>query len=259
MGKVSQILRNFVSNALKFTEQGEVRLSTHLSSSGQRIEFSVRDTGIGIAPENHAAVFDEFVQIENPIQTRHKGTGLGLPLSKRLAQLLGGEVSLVSAIGEGSTFTLSIPPDIDDPSIVFEMRETTPEVPPAANNNLRILVIDDEEAFRYVIRHSATEAHCATIEASDGFSGLALLRQKLPDLVFLDLQMPVMDGYKVLEEIKGDPALSQIPVVICTSSSPDLLDNDKLMAASMVLPKSALSRDAVARVLSQLQLGLSPE
>lgn len=254
MGKVSQILRNFISNAIKFTEQGEVRLSSRLSSSGQRIEFSVSDTGIGIAPENHAAVFDEFVQIENPIQTRHQGTGLGLPLSKRLAELLGGDVALRSAIGEGSTFTLSIPPDIDNPAAIFEIQEVAPHHLPVIGNMLCLLVIDDEEAFRYVIRHSATEAHCTTIEASDGLSGLAVLREKQPDLVFLDLQMPVMDGYKVLEEVRRDPALAQIPIVICTSSSPDLLDKEKLAAADMILPKSALSRDAVARVLSQLNL-----
>jgi signal transduction histidine kinase len=108
-GKVSQILRNFVSNALKFTERGEVRISARLVSGEDVVEFSVADTGIGIAAEDQERVFQEFSQVDNPIQRKVKGTGLGLPLCRKLAELLGGSVSVQSTPGVGSTFTARIP------------------------------------------------------------------------------------------------------------------------------------------------------
>jgi signal transduction histidine kinase len=106
--KLSQILRNFISNALKFTQQGEVRVSAQRTGE-DRVTFLVADTGIGIAPEHHAAVFHDFTQIDSPIQKRLRGTGLGLSLSKKLATLLGGSVALQSELGKGSTFSVSIP------------------------------------------------------------------------------------------------------------------------------------------------------
>ncbi|HVJ32608.1 MAG TPA: ATP-binding protein [Terriglobia bacterium] len=252
MGKVSQILRNFISNALKFTEEGEVRLSIRLAASHGRIDFAVSDTGIGIAEEHRAAVFDEFVQIESPLQTRHKGTGLGLPLSKRLAELLGGTVSLQSEVGKGSTFTLSIPLDIDRPDAAiggdFALK------PQETAHNLRLLIIDDEETFRYIIRQSALEAQCSVLEASDGFAGLDLMRRERPDVVFLDLQMPVMNGFSVLREMRADAALSGLPVIICTSTVLDPGDHQNLAGATQVLSKGSLTRDAVGKVLAQLSL-----
>ncbi|GIZ50465.1 sensor histidine kinase [Noviherbaspirillum aridicola] len=108
-GKLSQILRNLVSNALKFTEQGEVRVSAATDNTGERIRFEVSDTGIGIAEQNLQLIFEEFSQIENPLQKRVKGTGLGLPLCRKLAELLGGGIDVRSTVGEGSTFSLTIP------------------------------------------------------------------------------------------------------------------------------------------------------
>jgi signal transduction histidine kinase len=106
--KVSQILRNFVSNALKFTLEGEVRVAARLVSPN-RVTFSVADTGIGIAPEHLHAIFEDFVQVDAPIQKTLRGTGLGLSLSKRLAEMLGGHVSVESTVGVGSTFSVTIP------------------------------------------------------------------------------------------------------------------------------------------------------
>jgi len=105
--KVSQILRNFISNALKYTERGEVRVSA--SISGDDVQLAVADTGIGIAPEDHERIFEEFAQVEHSLQLRVKGTGLGLPLSRKLAGMLGGDVVMRSEPGRGSTFTLRVP------------------------------------------------------------------------------------------------------------------------------------------------------
>jgi signal transduction histidine kinase len=115
-GKISQVLRNFISNALKFTEQGSVRIGATWDRERDTITFSVADTGIGISPENLQLIFEEFSQIEHPLQRRSKGTGLGLPLCRKLAELLGGRVEVESRIGAGSTFSLILPrsfPHID--------------------------------------------------------------------------------------------------------------------------------------------------
>jgi len=106
--KLSQILRNFISNALKFTLRGEVRVSA-VDNGDQTVTFSVSDTGIGIASQYHHAIFQDFAQIDSPVQKRLRGTGLGLSLSKRLAQLLGGSVGLTSDLGQGSTFSITVP------------------------------------------------------------------------------------------------------------------------------------------------------
>jgi signal transduction histidine kinase len=106
--KLSQILRNYISNALKFTQHGEVRIQARRADEGF-VMFSVSDTGIGIAPEHHAAIFEDFVQVDSPIQRRYRGSGLGLSLSRKIAQLLGGSVSVISEPGVGSTFSVTIP------------------------------------------------------------------------------------------------------------------------------------------------------
>jgi signal transduction histidine kinase len=115
-GKISQILRNFISNALKFTERGAVTVSAAYDDTADTISFAVTDTGIGISADNLQLIFEEFSQIEHPLQRNAKGTGLGLPLCRKLADLLGGRVDVVSTVGEGSTFTLTLPRHYPQPS-----------------------------------------------------------------------------------------------------------------------------------------------
>jgi signal transduction histidine kinase len=112
--KLAQILRNFISNALKFTIHGEVRVRAQ-HEAGNRVTFSVADTGIGIAPEHLPRIFDDFVQVDSPVQRRVRGTGLGLPLSRQLARLLGGDVAVASTPGEGSVFSVTIPTRVPEP------------------------------------------------------------------------------------------------------------------------------------------------
>jgi signal transduction histidine kinase len=113
--KLSQILRNFISNALKFTPRGEVRVSARMSDA-ERVTFCVTDTGIGIAPEHVGALFNDFVQVDAPIQKRLRGTGLGLSLSRKLALLLGGDVAVESTLGKGSKFSVTLPVRLADES-----------------------------------------------------------------------------------------------------------------------------------------------
>ena len=244
--KVSQILRNFISNALKYTKSGEVRVTAGFNPASGMIAFTVRDTGIGIAPEHHASIFEEFVQVHNPLQSRNKGTGLGLPLSRRLAALLGGEVRLESEPGQGSAFALVIPRSHGTRPV-----QDTATAPAASERRPRVLVIDDEEAFRYVLRQYIGDPGYEVIEASDGSEGLRKAREILPEAIVLDLQMPRLDGYSVLAELAADPRTSGIAVAVATSLAigPEL--RLRLAGARAVLSKDSLSRETVAAFLRE--------
>src|SRR5690606_13536065 len=150
--KVSQVLRNLISNALKFTERGEVRVSARYDAQRRRMTFVVTDTGIGIAPENRERIFEEFSQVEGALQKRSAGTGLGLSVSRRLAELLGGEVWLDSELGRGSQFYLTVP-------VVYAglSQAQTAALEPSQRRT-RVLVIDDDETFRYVLRQFLSES-----------------------------------------------------------------------------------------------------
>ncbi len=234
-GKISQILRNLVSNALKFTEHGEVRVSARYDAMTRRYVFAVVDTGIGIAPEDQDRIFEDFTQIPNRLQERVKGTGLGLPLSRRLAELLGGTLIVESELGRGATFILDIPARLDGRLDAG-----------AATAPARVLLIDDEEPFRYVLGQFLGGSHYAVVaEAHDGEQGLRQARMLVPDLIVLDLHMPVLDGYGVLAGLQDDASTRDIPVVVCTSSVLRPGDRERLAGASAVLSKHALSREAV--------------
>ena len=211
-GKVSQVVRNYISNALKFTERGEVRVSAETVGDGT-IRFEVSDTGIGIAPADQGRLFHEFGQVPNRLQAKVRGTGLGLSLSRRLAELLGGSVGVRSTPGSGSTFYLSIP--MTAPG--FELTADGADVKPVLRDAPMALVVDDEQTARYLLRHSLTQIGCRVIEAINGESGLQRAVSEKPDVIFLDLRMPDMLGTEVLARLKRDPATARIPVIIATS------------------------------------------
>lgn len=259
-GKVGQILRNLVSNALKFTERGEVRVSARASSDGARVTVSVADTGIGIAPEDQDRVFQEFGQVDGPVQRRVKGTGLGLALSRKLAEILGGTLTVRSVLGEGSTFTLTVPR-------VYAVRSAAPEDEPAAaapavpgaapappNSRGRALIIDDEEAARYALASRLTTFPFDVVEVDDPRQALALAHELRPQAIFLDLVMPEMLGFDVLERLREDPVTQAVPVVVVTSKVLAPEEESRLAArGAAVLPKEACSQpDAAARIRDAL-------
>ena len=362
--KVSQILRNFISNALKFTERGEIRVSARFDRALDAIEFSVADTGIGIAPEDQELIFREFGQVDHALQHRVKGTGLGLPLTKKLVELLGGKLTLESTPGIGSTFHALIPRLYVRPSALLPALHDAPDDPripvlfvddhvetlllyekylqgtpframPARNlrearhgltlrpkaivldillvgdetwaflaelkrdvatrntpilvisqvedehkaialgasaysvkpvsrewlvrtlSNLttrwNILLIDDDDASRYVLARALAELHCSVAEAGTGMEGLLKARSRLPDLIFLDLNLPEMSGVEVLQRLKSDAATSSVPVIIYTSRQlDDVLNRELRGLASVVLSKQHYDRDAVITAVKQL-------
>lgn len=334
-GKISQILRNFISNALKFTQRGEVRVSATMGF-GNTVILSVADTGVGIAPEDQERIFEEFTQVENPLQSRFQGTGLGLSLSRKLAELLGGGVSVRSELGIGSTFFAIMPILYSEPAEVLDIpeinrqpdltcspvlvvgddieslfiyerclkagdfqaipartlsaaRQVLQKVQPvavvidilleeengwtfltemkaiAATKNIpilvatvvnnqqqaitlgadafyvkpvdetwlldklktltqqaslkKILIIDDEEIYRYVLKEFLSDTPYTIIEAVGGREGIRRAHEEHPQVIFLDLMMPDMTGFEVLEQLKSDPATRDIPVIINTGKA----------------------------------------
>ena len=350
-GKVSQILRNLVANALKFTDRGEVRVTAALAPDG-RLAVTVRDTGIGIAPEDQERIFEEFAQVD-PQQRRKEGTGLGLPLCRKLAALLGGTVTVRSTPGVGSQFTLVMPieyrerrdvevevhPVVDksrapvliveddaDTLYVYEsylkgsgyqvvpartidearrlLRRVRPaaivldvllrgestwlfltELKQAADTRdipaivisviegqktafalgaddfctkpverawlierltklssrtrlNKVLIIDDDDASRYLLRTLISQFRFDLLEASGGIEGLALARRERPQVIFLDLLMPDLSGFEVLERLRADAATKDIAVIIFSSKDLDEDERRRLGALSMaVMPK----------------------
>lgn len=243
--KVAQILRNLISNALKFTERGSVRVSGWYDAEMGGCCLEVSDTGIGIAPEDHELVFQEFSQVASILQSRAKGTGLGLPLSRRLAELLGGSLSLRSTPGAGSIFTLCLPSPLNPSGA------TLPIVVSQPDSGRSVVVIDDEETSRYVLRQILGACWSSNIrEAETGAEGIRLVRSILPDVVLLDLRLPDIDGFDVLERLQSDPATGGIPVIICTSSVLTEPERLRLNRAQSILSKATLTRDVMARALT---------
>lgn len=368
-GKVSQILRNFISNALKFTETGEVRVSASPGTNGT-IVFSVRDTGIGIAPADQELIFKEFTQVESSIQDRVKGTGLGLPLCRNLAELLGGTVSVESELGKGSTFYAAIPvvypssagpeehresdisldPDKlpvliveDNPETAFvydsylqatrfqpmivgtveqarrilastqpvaiildvylagqnasefvrELRNSsnTEKVPifvisvmdearrvlsygadkfarkPVDQETFRealfglvgyqprkkVLLVDDNEVSRYILREKLSAWDFQIIEARGGREALTIIDRESPDLIFLDVLMPDMGGLQVLQELQSIPHRRDIPVIIHSSKALDMKEEEAIRAQTVgIFPKRSLNETFAMRRLEEL-------
>ncbi|HEX6503515.1 MAG TPA: ATP-binding protein [Terriglobales bacterium] len=366
--KVSQILRNFISNALKFTERGEVRVSVSRGHDNTLL-FSVTDTGIGIAEEDQERIFLEWTQVEGRLQKAAKGSGLGLPLSRKLAQLMGGNVHVQSKLGLGSTFVATIPihfqgetdvvyvPDVKReldtsrlPVLVVEdnrealfiyekyLKATNYQVIPAKNvkearealrafrplaiildvllqsehswdllrdlkqdaatreipvyvvtvvdnrakamtlgasgfhpkpvdrnwllqqlqgveaeqPRAKVLVIDDDATSRYLVKGVLATGHCQVWEAEGGIEGLRMAREYKPGIIVLDLAMPDLGGFDVLEQLGQDPETSGIPIVIHTSKVLDRDDQLRLKTAIDVIPKSIMTtRDAATARFSE--------
>ena len=255
-GKVSQILRNFISNSLKFTEAGEVRVSAVFDSATDTVTFSVADTGIGIAPEYREKIFEEFTQVDSRIQRKVRGTGLGLPLSKKLAELLRGAVHVESQVDVGSTFTLRIPrlyQVAPGPAAEALPREPArrPAIPdlneglPDLRVERKVLVIDDEEISRYLLRKLFAGAKIIFVEATRGLDGVHAAETGRPDLIVLDLMMPGMSGFEVLDRLKSNPLTQSIPVIVSSSKVVSPEERQRLSGRVLgQLPKENLSEES---------------
>ena len=237
--KVAQILRNFISNAIKFTEKGEVRVSSRRSRDGERVIISVSDTGIGIAKENLPLVFEEFAQVDSPLQRKVKGTGLGLPLAKKFASLLGGAIEVESEIGQGSTFTVDLPLSIGRREREAASIAGIDEIEEAAFQ--RVLLVDDDPQHRYVLR-SVLGQIPEVIEADSVHAGFAAAKEHRPELIFIDLIMQGASGFDLIRMLDANPDTRRIPRIVNTSKLLNDEERDFLEANSVgVLDKRTLT------------------
>jgi len=233
--KVHQILLNILSNAVKFTEQGIIRIQT--SVSGSLIAFAVSDQGIGIPGSELERIFDEFRQVDGSTTRSYGGTGLGLSICRKLARLLGGDIRVESEPGKGSTFTLAIPLQISIENTVSAQNSAASgikksgagEQPRSEKKFLSsqshgrkkgkaVLVIDDDGAVRSMISDYLKDAGYEIMTASNGREGLKLAQENLPFAITLDILMPELDGWEVLRELKSSEKTNHIPVIIISVS-----------------------------------------
>jgi signal transduction histidine kinase/CheY-like chemotaxis protein len=248
--KVSQILRNLISNALKFTERGEVRVSAQYDEDADRIVFMVADTGIGIAADDQQRIFEEFAQIEHRLQKSVRGTGLGLPLSRRLAELLGGTLSLRSELGMGSTFSVELPIQYTAPGVPELPFEWIPD--PA---RLPLLVIEDAPDAQYfyqkVLRTSSYQLYPARTAAEAAHA----LDVVTPAAIILDLVLSGEEAWDLLVRLRDDPRTRDVPIVI-VSALPEQRKGLTLGAdAFLVKP---VERRTLIETLAQLQTKMQP-
>jgi signal transduction histidine kinase/CheY-like chemotaxis protein len=226
--RLRQILLNLLSNACKFTEAGTVTLrvssngdQTVAHSDGQSvITFAISDTGIGITPEQIHKLFTPFTQADESTTRKYGGTGLGLAITRRLCQIMGGDVTVESEYGKGSTFTVTLPTNLCpiNPQQRMEQRAIPPRglSPTFPTEPSLVLVIDDDPIARDIIARSLAN-DAITIETADnGPEGLKRALELHPDLITLDVMMPGMDGWAVLTAIKANPQLAHIPVIMLT-------------------------------------------
>ena len=228
--RVRQILFNLMSNAVKFTERGEVSLSVGVQLSPQAdadpalhdLHFELRDTGIGIDQALRSRLFQRFTQADAGSTRRYDGSGLGLEISRSLARLMGGDIAVTSEPGQGSTFTLrlALPAAAAVANAVAAAHDTAPAVaadpamPSGAQTGLDLLVVDDHPVNRKVLAAMLARMGHHVSLAGDGAEALAAVARQLPDLVFMDVHMPVMDGLQASRQLRSGPApASQLPII----------------------------------------------
>ncbi len=223
--RIKQVLFNLVGNAVKFTPKGRVTIHIHYESSEEKtgnLKIQVTDTGIGIPEDQQENIFRPFYQQSGKINRNYGGTGLGLPITKRLVEKMGGSISLESKPNEGSRFIVEIP------GVPVFTGQPTTSTPPAKKASYqfkgsRVLVVDDSESNRQLLRVLLTKRGLEIREASGGEEALQILREEIPNIIILDILMPGLDGYEVARHIKDDPGLRDVPVIAFTA----YLDLDK--------------------------------
>lgn len=258
--RLQQVLKNLLSNAIKFTpEAGTVALEVNPSLKGE-LSFTVTDTGIGIDPDKQELIFEAFKQADGSTNRKYGGTGLGLSISRELAKMLGGSIKVDSRPGKGSRFSFSIPLLIDGPAIVVPDNIQLPVIAPKAlpqdiGRNRTVLIVEDDANFAAILKDFAEERFYKTLIAGDGKQGLDMARAHKPDAVILDLQMPVMDGWDVLKEMRNDAQLKNIPVHIISA-----MDEAKFpMQGSVAYIKKPVSKEDLEKTFLQIGSHLRSE
>jgi signal transduction histidine kinase/CheY-like chemotaxis protein len=249
--RLRQILLNLLSNACKFTKQGEVALRVKKVVDGRNwIEVAVADTGIGMTPEQQANLFEEFTQADSSTARQYGGTGLGLAITRKLARMMGGDVTASSEPGKGSVFTVRLPGSTD------------PQARSSIGSNGRrspavdcVLIIDDDATARELIADHLKAEGFSVVTAAGGVQGLKLARELRPIAITLDVIMPDLDGWSVLAALRQDPELAEIPVIMIT-----IVDEQRrgiALGAAGYLTKP-IDRERLRRVIGRFRAPARP-
>jgi two-component system, chemotaxis family, CheB/CheR fusion protein len=219
--RLKQILANLLSNAVKFTPgEGRVSLAFRTDSERRQLRFTVTDTGIGIAPEDRERIFIPFTQVDGRLNRQYDGTGLGLSLVRSLTDLLGGSVTVESELGQGSCFSVVLPLRFSNgqpPAPEYQIPVHRFEDAPAAAPRGRVLLVDDNEANAAVTAEFLRYMAYTVDVAFNGQEGLALAQAQRPDLILMDIQMPVMNGLEAIRRLRRDPHFANTPIIALTA------------------------------------------
>jgi CheY-like chemotaxis protein/anti-sigma regulatory factor (Ser/Thr protein kinase) len=251
--RLRQILLNLLSNACKFTKQGAVTLRVRKVVDDARnwIEIAVSDTGIGMTPEQQAKLFEEFTQADSSTARQYGGTGLGLAITRKLARMMGGDVTVTSEPGKGSVFTVRLPGSADQLA----------KSPNGSNGSSRppstdcVLVIDDDATARELISDYLKAEGFSVVSAGGGLEGLKLAKELRPTVITLDVMMPDLDGWSVLAALRQDSDLAEIPVIMVT-----IVDEHRrgiALGAAGYLTKP-IDRDRLHRLVSRFRAPTPP-
>lgn len=255
VGRIRQMLTNLCGNAVKFTERGEVTVEArvlHESPQHVHVRIEVRDTGIGIAPERQSAIFESFTQADGSTTRRYGGTGLGLTVTKQLAELMGGSIGMSSVSGEGSTFWIEL-------SLDKQESAQEPVIPAASLIGLNVLIVDDNATNRRILQEQLKSWGCTSVEVSSGTQALALLGasdDKRFGLILLDFHMPDMDGVATVGVIRKMRGYENTPVILLTSVCVrPTLDSMKLSGFTAVITKPIRQSHLKSTILETLGTG----
>jgi len=247
--RLRQILLNLLSNACKFAKEGEVALRVRKVADGRSwIEFAVSDTGIGMTAEQQAKLFQEFSQADSSTARRFGGTGLGLAITRKLARMMGGDVTVASDPGKGSVFTIRLPGSTDIPARTFAEGGRRPHTD-------CVLIIDDDATARELLADQLEAEGFSVVTASGGLEGLKLAKRLRPSVITLDVIMPDLDGWSVLAALRQDSELAHIPVIMVT-----ILDQQRravALGAAGYLTKP-IDREQLHRLVDRFRVPAQP-
>ncbi len=255
--RLRQILINLIGNALKFTERGYVKLSVRCEPTTEnavQLFISVEDTGVGIPEDQRERIFSAFVQRDGQDNRKYGGTGLGLTISKKLANLMNGDIFVESKVGKGSTFTVALyDVPVIDAAIEQENQQDNAKSEKRTVNiefkRATVLVVEDDDATRQLLKEYIANANLNIIEAQNGIEALNKLKVIRPDVILTDIKMPLMDGHQLIRKIRNDDRLKHIPIVVISANA---LTSEKQQTMALGVDKylcKPISREAVLDVL----------
>ncbi len=250
--RLTQVMMNLVGNALKFTDEGRVSvifkaINKHERQSGEiDLSIEVSDTGIGINEEDYKVIFEAFGQADEGKEPTKQGTGLGLTISKRFIELMGGSIKVSSKVGQGTSFFITIPQvAIDDPTIASH-KNPTQVLPDFSFDPVTILVAEDLDCNRDLIELYLARWNFKILFAKNGKEALELMIKHLPKLLLLDMKLPVLDGYDTARILKEDPELKDIPIIAITASVLKKEEDEILKLCDDFLRKPLKKNDLLA-------------